>query len=85
MAFLDIERVINQDNIGSRFKLVYIAGSRARELNSPNDDTVLPTLKPGQKVTSKALSDIVHNKITFSETITNEDGTETVIEHKNNA
>ena len=79
MAFLDIERVINQENIGSRFKLVYLAGARAKELNAPDENTVLTTLKPGQKVTSKALLDIVNNKVAFDETIINEDGTETKV------
>ena len=67
MAFLDIERVINQDNVGSRFKLVHIAGLRAKELNNSKEDTVLATMKQGSKVTSKALTDIVRNRITFEE------------------
>ena len=31
MAFLDIERIINQKNVDSRFKLVHLAALRARE------------------------------------------------------
>lgn len=67
MAFLDIERVINQKNVDSRFKLVHLAALRARELNNPDETTVLSDLKPGEKVTSKALSDIVRNRIKFVE------------------
>lgn len=68
MAFLDIERVINQKDVDSRFKLVHLAALRARELNNPNENTVLADLKPGEKVTSKALTDIVRNRVKFVET-----------------
>ncbi len=67
MAFLDIERVINQKNVDSRFKLVHLAALRAKELNNPNEYTVLADLKPGEKVTSKALTDIVRNRVKFVE------------------
>ena len=67
MAFLDIERGINQPNVDSRFKLVHLAALRARELNNPDEKTVLSDLKQGEKVTSKALSDIVRNRIKFVE------------------
>lgn len=67
MAFLDIERIINQDSIGSRFKLVHLAGLRAKELNNPTDETYMSGYKTGQKVTSRALSDIVCGKIAFEE------------------
>lgn len=67
MAFLDIERGINQPNVDSRFKLVHLAALRARELNNPDEETVLSDLKQGEKVTSKALSDIVRNRIKFVE------------------
>ncbi len=67
MAFLDIERVINQKEMDSRFKLVHLAALRARELNDPDETTVLADLKQGEKVTSKALADIVRNRIKFVE------------------
>ena len=67
MAFLDIERVINQKDADSRFKLVHLAALRAKELNDPDENTVLADLKPGEKVTSKALSDIVRNRVKFVE------------------
>ncbi|HIZ89603.1 MAG: DNA-directed RNA polymerase subunit omega [Candidatus Mucispirillum faecigallinarum] len=67
MAFLDIERVINQKDVDSRFKLVHLAALRAKELNDPDENTVLADLKPGEKVTSKALSDIVRNRVKFVE------------------
>ena len=44
MAFLDIERIINQKNVDSRFKLVHLAALRARELNNPDETTVLADL-----------------------------------------
>ena len=67
MAFLDIERVINQKDVDSRFKLVHLAALRARELNNPDENTILADLKPGEKVTSKALTDIVRNRVKFVE------------------
>ena len=67
MAFLDIERVINQKDMDSRFKLVHLAALRARELNNPDETTILADLKPGEKVTSKALTDIVRNRVKFVE------------------
>lgn len=72
MAFLDIEKIINQPEIGSRFKLVHLAGLRARELNNPDENTVLSTVKPGEKVTSKALADLVKHRITFEEVVEEE-------------
>ena len=67
MAFLDIERVINQKDMDSRFKLVHLAALRARELNNPDENTILADLKPSEKVTSKALTDIVRNRVKFVE------------------
>ena len=67
MGFLDIERVINQKDMDSRFKLVHLAALRARELNNPDENTILADLKPGEKVTSKALTDIVRNRVKFVE------------------
>lgn len=67
MSFLDIEKIINTKSVGSRFKLVHLAGLRAKELNDPNDDTYMTGYKSGQKVTSRALEDLVCNKIVFEE------------------
>ncbi len=67
MAFLDIERVINQEEMDSRFKLVHLAALRARELNNPDEYTVSADLKQGEKVTSRALADIVRNRVKFVE------------------
>lgn len=67
MAFLDIEKVINREGIGSRFKLVHITGLRAKELNKPREDTALQEMKEGEKVTSKALTDIAQKRVTFTE------------------
>ncbi len=76
MAFLDIERVINQKDVDSRFKLVHLAALRAKELNDPDENTVLADLKPGEKVTSKALSDIVRNRVKFVEITDEQEETE---------
>ena len=67
MAFLDIERVINQKDMDSRFKLVHLAALRARELNNPDENTILADLKPGETETSKALTDILRNSVKFVE------------------
>ncbi len=67
MALLDIEKVINQKNIASRFKLVHLAGLRAKELNAPRDNTYIPTSKAKVKVTTRSLTDLIHNKIAFHE------------------
>ncbi|MBQ3033479.1 MAG: DNA-directed RNA polymerase subunit omega [Deferribacterales bacterium] len=67
MSFLDIEKTINLGNVGSRFKLVHLAGLRAKELNNPNDDTYISGYKSSQKVTSQALEDLVFEKVNFSE------------------
>lgn len=66
-TFLDIEKVINQKDMDSRFKLVHIAALRARQLNNPDENTPLSTLKPGEKVTTKSLTDIVNNRVKFIE------------------
>lgn len=84
MAFLDIERVINQKNVDSRFKLVRLASLRAKELNNPDENTILSDLKPGEKVTSKALSDIVHNRIKFVEVADTPEETENENDTENN-
>lgn len=67
MAFLDIEKVINRNDIGSRFKFVHLASQRAKELNKPKEDTFNAVLPEGQKVTSQALTDLVDVKIKFTE------------------
>ncbi len=81
MAFLDIERIINQKNVDSRFKLVHLASLRARELNNPDENTVLSDLKPGEKVTSKAISDIVRHRVQFIEIDENTTDSDTDIEN----
>lgn len=80
MAFLDIEKVINRKNIGSRFKLVHLAGLRAKELNNPKEDTANPNMKEGVKVTSQALCDLVGNNVIFTEIIENEQNEPTGLE-----
>lgn len=65
MPLLDIEKVIRKDKINSRFKLVYVAGLRARELNTPKENTVRKQLDEFSKVTTTALSEIIEGKIRF--------------------
>ncbi len=67
MSFMDIEKIINKEEIGSRFKLVHLAGLRAKELNTPTEDTVASSAKSIKKVTSKALQDLADEKIVFDE------------------
>ncbi|MDR2400253.1 MAG: DNA-directed RNA polymerase subunit omega [Deferribacteraceae bacterium] len=69
MPFLDIERAIKESDIGSRFRLVHIASQRARELNSPTEDTVKPLVTEYNKVTTNALDEIIERKLIFIDEI----------------
>lgn len=73
MPLLDIEHVIKKDNVNSRFKLVHIAGLRARELNAPQEDSVRRQNEEHLKVTTTALSEIIEGEITFERTMTAEE------------
>lgn len=66
MPLLDIEKVIKKDGLNSRFKLVHIAGLRARELNAPKDETVPRQNDDHSKVTTTALDEIIRNQIEFT-------------------
>lgn len=65
MPLLDIEKIIKRDGLNSRFKLVHIAGLRARELNSPKENTVRRQNDDHSKVTTTALSEIIDGQITY--------------------
>lgn len=67
MPLLDIEKVIQRPNLRSRFKLVHIAGLRARELNSPKEDTVAIQFDEYSKNTTNALCEIITGKIDFEQ------------------
>ena len=67
MPLLDIEKAIKLDNVDSRFRLVNIAGQRARELNAPGEDTTDPQSDTYTKVTTNALSEIIEGTIAFEE------------------
>lgn len=65
MPLLDIEKVIKKDKMNSRFKLVYVAGLRARELNTPKEDTLDRQIDEHSKVTTTALSEVIEGKINY--------------------
>lgn len=68
MPLLDIEKVIQRPELKSRFKLVHIAGLRARELNNPKEDTVSKKCDDFSKNTTNALGEIITGKIDFEQT-----------------
>ncbi len=76
MPLLDIEKVIEKDKLNSRFKLVHIAGLRARELNTPTDTTVSRRNETHTKVTTTALSEIIEKEIDFEQNNVEEDAIE---------
>jgi len=65
VPLLDIEKIISKPNLKSRFKLVHVAGLRARELNSPKEDTLSQKVTEHSKITTNALSEIIERKIDF--------------------
>lgn len=65
MPLLDIEKVIKKDKMNSRFKLVFISGLRARELNTPKEETVRRQNEDYTKVTTTALSEIIEGQIKY--------------------
>lgn len=67
MPLLDIEKAISRKNIDSRFRLVNIAGQRARALNAPKEDTLPPQSLTYSKVTTNALNEVIEGKIVFEE------------------
>ncbi|PLX66470.1 MAG: DNA-directed RNA polymerase subunit omega [Denitrovibrio sp.] len=83
MPLLDIEHVIKQDNVKSRFKLVHIAGLRARELNAPKEDSMRRQNEEYTKVTTTALSEIIEGQIAFERTMTAEEIAEEAADEAN--
>ncbi|WP_303851447.1 DNA-directed RNA polymerase subunit omega [Seleniivibrio woodruffii] len=67
MPLLDIEQIISKPNLKSRFKLVHVAGLRARELNSPKEDTISRKSDEYSKNTTNALNEIITGKIDFDQ------------------
>lgn len=63
MALLDIEKAINSERIRSRFRLVNMAGQRAREINTPKENTVPMQVTSYKKITTNALAEITSGKI----------------------
>ncbi|MGA1862765.1 DNA-directed RNA polymerase subunit omega [Deferribacter thermophilus] len=67
MAFLNIEKGVNRDDVKSRFKLSLLASQRARELYERKEDTVPPQVEGYHKNITIALAEIIDNKIIFEE------------------
>jgi len=67
LPLLDIEKIISKPNLKSRFKLVHVAGLRARELNSPKEDTLSKKSDEYSKNTTNALNEIITGKIDFDQ------------------
>ena len=68
MPLLDIEKIIAKPNLKSRFKLVHVAGLRARQLNTPKEDTLPRQVDIHSKNTTNALAEIITGKIDFDQT-----------------
>jgi DNA-directed RNA polymerase subunit omega len=67
LPLLDIEQIISKPNLKSRFKLVHVAGLRARELNTPKEDTLSRKSDEFSKNTTNALNEIITGKIDFDQ------------------
>ena len=80
MPLLDIEKVIKKEGLNSRFKLVHIAGLRARELNNAKEGTLPRQNFEHSKVTTTALDELIRDQIEFVKIETEDDGTEKVDE-----
>jgi len=67
LPLLDIEQIISKPTLRSRFKLVHVAGLRARELNTPKEDTLSRKSDEYSKNTTNALNELITGKIDFDE------------------
>jgi len=68
MPLLDVERAILNKKFSSRFKLSYVAALRAKELHEKKEGEVVPCqVEAFSKYTTKALSEIIEDKIDFVE------------------
>ncbi len=65
MPLLDIEKGVRKREIKSRFRLVHVAAMRSRELLNPKEDTLECQESRYIKYTTKALSEIINDKIDF--------------------
>jgi|OM-RGC.v1.033109646 DNA-directed RNA polymerase subunit omega len=83
VPLLDIEKIIKQDNLHSRFKLVHIAGLRARELNAPTEGSAPRQNNDHSKVTTTALDEIIRHQIVFERVASEEElAEEALLEHE---
>jgi DNA-directed RNA polymerase omega subunit len=67
MPLLDVEKAILSKKFGSRFKLTYVAALRARELYERPEGMVPCQVEEFSKYTTKALYEIIEEKIDFIE------------------
>lgn len=65
MPLLDIEKGVRKEEVRSRFRLVHLAGLRSRELLNPKEDTLPCQEDDYDKYTTKALAEIIDDKIDF--------------------
>ena len=74
MAFQNIEKGIQKENINSRFKLAHVVSSRVRELCEPKEDSLPLQVDKHYKITANVVEEIIEDKVDF-----------TVIEEKEDA
>ncbi|GAB1534764.1 hypothetical protein ADMFC3_03950 [Geovibrio sp. ADMFC3] len=67
MPMLDIEKRIKDEKVKSRFKLVRLAGLRAKQLNSFKEGDIPARLEKYHKVTTNALDEIIEKAVDFEE------------------
>jgi DNA-directed RNA polymerase subunit omega len=67
MPMLDIEKRIKDPKVKSRFKLVRLAGLRAKQLNKFREEDVPSKLHKYHKVTTNALDEIIEGAVDFEE------------------
>ncbi|WP_022850007.1 DNA-directed RNA polymerase subunit omega [Limisalsivibrio acetivorans] len=65
MPMLDIEKIIRKPHVRSRFRLVHMAGVRAKELNDARENTLDAQLGDHYKVTTTALDELIREKVAF--------------------
>ncbi|MDY6821233.1 MAG: DNA-directed RNA polymerase subunit omega [Deferribacterota bacterium] len=74
MPLIDVEKAINNEKFGSKFKLTHIASLRAREIHNGGEDVVPCQVDMFSKSITKALYELVEGLIDFVEVNENEEG-----------
>ena len=67
MPMLDIEKRILDEKVKSRFKLVKLASTRAKQLNKMRNDVIPLKREKYHKITTNALDEIIEGAIDFEE------------------